>query len=142
MTVHASPASNRIRAVRRITWTEVADSRLTRMRGEGASLRAMAAAFGLSRSAIAERASRLGLVLPTRAPDVAKPTPPNPELQRDPLPAGHPISWGLITAGTCLEGTPYVVPTQPRTRRLTPKTNAAHPDAPQPDIHKQAENAQ
>ena len=23
------------------------------------------------------------------------------------MPSGHPISWGAITRGTCLEGTPY-----------------------------------
>ena len=25
----------------------------------------------------------------------------------DPLPAGHPLTWGLITAGTSLAGQPY-----------------------------------
>lgn len=29
------------------------------------------------------------------------------DLCRDPLPAGHPRSWDLITRGTLLEGTPY-----------------------------------
>jgi hypothetical protein len=26
---------------------------------------------------------------------------------RQPLPAGHPDTWGLITRGTCLEGMPW-----------------------------------
>lgn len=26
------------------------------------------------------------------------------------LPAGHPLSWGLLTRGTCLEGSPYEMP--------------------------------
>lgn len=25
----------------------------------------------------------------------------------EPLPAGHPVSWGAIVAGTCLEGQPF-----------------------------------
>lgn len=29
---------------------------------------------------------------------------------RQPLPAGHPDTWGLITRGTCLEGTPWPGP--------------------------------
>jgi hypothetical protein len=29
---------------------------------------------------------------------------------REPLPAGHPLSWGLITAGTLLEGGRYPMP--------------------------------
>ena len=26
------------------------------------------------------------------------------------MPAGHPVSWGALVAGTCLEGTPYPLP--------------------------------
>lgn len=26
---------------------------------------------------------------------------------REPLPAGHPVTWGLLTDGTVLEGAPY-----------------------------------
>jgi hypothetical protein len=46
----------------------------------------------------------------------AQPVPPSPELhnpdderdlRRGPLPAGHPDTWGLLTAGTVLEGAPY-----------------------------------
>lgn len=29
---------------------------------------------------------------------------------RQPLPAGHPDTWGLIIRGTCLEGTPWPGP--------------------------------
>ena len=31
------------------------------------------------------------------------------DMLRDPLPPGHPASWGLITNGTLLEGAPYIV---------------------------------
>lgn len=29
---------------------------------------------------------------------------------RPPKPAGHPETWGAITRGTCLEGSPYPFP--------------------------------
>ena len=34
---------------------------------------------------------------------------PGPD-DRPPLPAGHPDTWGLINAGTCIEGAPYPFP--------------------------------
>ena len=34
---------------------------------------------------------------------------PGPD-DRPALPSGHPDSWGLITAGTCIEGAPYPFP--------------------------------
>ena len=40
--------------------------------------------------------------------------PPPEDPARDPLPAGHPRSWGVITAGTVLEDTPYPLPVFPR----------------------------
>jgi hypothetical protein len=30
--------------------------------------------------------------------------------ERQPLPAGHPDTWGLITRGTCLDGMPWPGP--------------------------------
>lgn len=35
--------------------------------------------------------------------DTVTPTPAD----REPLPAGHPITWGVLTDGTVLEGAPY-----------------------------------
>lgn len=110
-------ATNRIRSPRQIIWTESADHHLARMRNAGTSLRAMAAAFGLSRSAVTERSRRLGLVIPSRPIAINRPTPPKSDLTRDPLPAGHELSWGLINQGTCLEGAPYTPPAPPRGRR-------------------------
>ena len=116
MFVLALPLNNRIRPVRRINWTNQADARLAHLHGEGVSIRMLATAFGLSRTAIAVRAGRLGLAFPTRLPVPAKAA-PAPDLARDPLPAGHPISWGLITAGTSLEGCAYEIPDSQRLRR-------------------------
>ena len=53
------------------------------------------------------------------------PEPPNPRApfrlargrpgpdDRSPLPPGHPDTWGRITAGTCIDGTPYPFPVYP-----------------------------
>jgi len=129
MTARASAATNRIHTGRKITWTNLADSRLVRLRDEGASIRSLAIAFGLSRTAIAVRAGRLGLALPTKPP-VPAIIGPAPDLARDPLPAGHPISWGLITAGTALEGAAYQIPDSQRLRRAPARVAAAEPAEP------------
>ncbi len=122
--------SNRIHAARRIDWSRSADDRLARLRAHGGSLRAIAIAFGLGRRAIAQRAAYLGVPFATGVPAVAHSaavTParqvasaPSPALAsdplRDPLPAGHPVTWGLLTAGTCLEGAAYLTPNASRLR--------------------------
>lgn len=38
---------------------------------------------------------------------------PGPD-DRPALPPGHPDTWGLINAGTCIEGAPYPFPVFPR----------------------------
>lgn len=95
---------------RRITWTPEVDARLTQLHASGASVRALARAFGLGRQAVSERATRLGIytkpTLPQRKPTSVS----SDDATRDPLPAGHPISWGLLTAGTSLDGAPYQLP--------------------------------
>jgi hypothetical protein len=121
MTARASVLTKPIHALRRVTWTNLADDRLACLRGDGASIRTLATTFGLSRSTIAMRAVRLGLVLPTKLAAPAK-TDPAPDPTRDPLPAGHPISWGLLTAGTSLEGAAYEIPDSHRLRRASAST--------------------
>lgn len=45
-------------------------------------------------------------------PGAEAPTEAEPEqaAEREPLPAGHPVSWGALIAGTLLAGTPYPLP--------------------------------
>jgi hypothetical protein len=43
------------------------------------------------------------------APDGTAWEPGALEAGRGALPAGHPLSWGLITAGTVLDGAPYTL---------------------------------
>lgn len=88
----------------KLTWTEAADTILRRLRAEGETWDSIAAALGLSRWTVIDRGRRIGARRPP--PEFV----PKPDLARPPLPAGHPISWGLLTQGTVLEGTPYPDP--------------------------------
>ena len=90
---------------KKMQWTEAQDLTIRRMRIEGASWDAISAALGVSRYTAIERGRRIGA---RRPPPEAVPQPEDP--RREPLPAGHPRSWGAINAGTLLEGTPYPLP--------------------------------
>ena len=88
-----------------LTWTELADDTLFSLRAQGRSWDAIAAVLGISRWAASERGRRIGAQKP--------PAPPPAEAEegaREPLPAGHPVSWGAITAGTVLDGLDYPFP--------------------------------
>lgn len=105
---------------RRITWTQHADARLVALYAEGTSLRALARAFNLSRHSLVERAVELGVQLrPVRSTAMSADRAGGPEVDepgRDPLPAGHALTWGLINQGTCLQGQAYHAPPDPRRR--------------------------
>ena len=112
--INAGQNSNRVRVPVRVSWPPCADARLIKMHLDGLSLRAIASAFRLSRCAITRHARQIGLIVPSRP--VAKQSAHNAASEmrddgnREPLPAGHPISWDLLTLGTCMEGEPYVHP--------------------------------
>jgi hypothetical protein len=94
---------------KRLTWTDAQDTQLKRLRAEGGSWDAIAAALGLTCWAVMQRGRRIGARLPP--PDFVAP-PEDP--MREPLPAGDPRTWGAITDGTVLEGTVYPLPIFPR----------------------------
>ncbi len=90
-----------------IKWTETMDATLRERRASGANWTEVGAALGIGREAARERGRRIG------APAMVRPPRPkwDEALQnRPPLPAGHPISWGLLIDGTCIEGSPYPYP--------------------------------
>lgn len=122
--------SNRARPARCLNWTPQADARLSRLALEGASIRALASAFGVGRQAAQQRAQKLGVLGATQR------TPPGrhtrsmlahdlADLTRGSLPAGHDLTWGLINRGTCLEGAPYPTPDEGRLRRKSLASVAA-----------------
>lgn len=85
-----------------LIWTEPRDSQLRRMRAEGASWDEISATLRVSRWAAIERGRRVNAQKPPRLP-VVRPV----DLERDPLPAGHGLSWGILVAGTVLAGSAY-----------------------------------
>jgi len=79
-------------------WTETADRVIFQMRGEGQTWAAIGRVLGLSRNTVIERGRRLRAEAPAK-----KPAPPKDEDNLDdpnraPLPAGHPLTWGLLTS--------------------------------------------
>jgi hypothetical protein len=89
----------------KLIWTNAQDSQIKRLRLEGASWDTIAAILGIARWTVIDRGRRIGA---QRPPLNFKPPPEDPG--RDPLPAGHPRSWGVITTGSVLEGVPYPLP--------------------------------
>lgn len=86
-------------------WTSAQDARIKRLRAEGANWDTIADDLGLTRWAVIERGRRIGARLPP--PDFV---PMLDEPGRDPLPAGHPRTWGAMNASTSLANEPYPLP--------------------------------
>ncbi len=96
-------------------WTEAMDAILRELRAGGITWDEIARTMQLSRNIVLERARRIGarqiatggigvgqraLALPRAADAVDRPS----------RPAGHPLTWGLLTRHTPLEGTDYPYP--------------------------------
>lgn len=87
-----------------IIWTDAKDHKIKRMRSEGATWDAIAEAVGVARYTAATRGEKIGAQLPP--PDFTPPIDPD----REPLPAGHPETWGAMIAGSCIDGAAYPSP--------------------------------
>ena len=89
-----------------VHWTPELDDRLRGLRGGGMTWDGIAAAMGLGRNTVLERGRKIG------ARRLRAPVPSAPEEARDrpARQAGHPETWGLLTAGTLLEGEAYPYP--------------------------------
>ncbi len=92
----------------KLIWTNAQDTRIRQMRSQGANWDAIAEELHLGRSTVIERGRRIG----ARPPPPEFIAPPD-DPQREPLPAGHPRTWGTMTAGTVLAGVPYPLPDEP-----------------------------
>jgi hypothetical protein len=89
----------------RVQWTAALDMRLKALRAAGLTWDALAAEMGMGRNTVLERGRRIG---------ARKMQPPPMAVveaaDRPARPAGHPLTWGLLTAGSVLEGAPYPFP--------------------------------
>ena len=106
---------------RKIEWTAEADDMIRAGRAGGRSWDAISGELGLSRWAVLLRGRFLGAARKVRR--YRRGVPPPAKNEREPLPAGHPLTWGAITAGTVLAGAPY---------RYSPPVTAGGPDASTP----------
>jgi hypothetical protein len=66
------------------------------MRADGQTWAAIGRSLGLSRNTVIERGRRLCAHAPRRATAVV-PKSVSDDPNRAPLPAGHPLTWGLLT---------------------------------------------
>ena len=93
----------------KITWSSEADIATLRRRAEGLPWHTLAAELKVGRNSVIERARRLGLpALTSLRTNVGKLRAPHND--RQPLSAGHPITWSAITKGTTLDGITYPFP--------------------------------
>jgi hypothetical protein len=90
---------------RALLWTDAQDTTLRRLRAEGETWEAIAAALGVARFTAIERGRRIGAPRPAPGPRIIREDP-----NREPLPAGHPRAWGALVAGTVLDGETYPLP--------------------------------
>ena len=78
-------------------WTEAADGVICQMRGSGETWAAIGRRLGLSRNTVIERGRRLQAAAPVRVAVAPKEYDMLEDPNRGPLPAGHPLTWGLLT---------------------------------------------
>ena len=89
-----------------VHWTPELDERLRGLREAGVTWDEIARSLGLGRNTVLERGRKIGARrLRLRPPPVQEEARDRPSRQ-----AGHPVTWGLLTAGTVLEGEAYPYP--------------------------------
>ena len=76
-----------------LVWTAAQDAAITRMRAEGATWATIGEHLGLSRNTVIERGRRIHAAQGS----IRQPAQREPERPREPLPAGHPETWRLIS---------------------------------------------
>jgi hypothetical protein len=88
-----------------VFWTPLLDAKLLSLRAAGAAWCDIALELELGRYTVVERGRRLGARKLPKARAVLL-----EDRDRPSRPSGHPDSWGLITAGTVLDGQAYPYP--------------------------------
>jgi hypothetical protein len=108
----------------KLVWTEPRDSQLRRLRNDGADWDIIATSLSITRNAVMERARRIGARLPPPETLADNQASFLTDPLREPLAAGHPVTWHAITAGTALDGSFY--PAFPSSETLQNGTNHEH----------------
>jgi hypothetical protein len=90
-------------------FTAAQDDTIREMLAAGKGAHLIGLVLGISKSTITDHANKACL-RPLVDPEKAAPAPPAAPQSREPLPAGHPVTWGLLTAGGLLEGVRYPHP--------------------------------
>ncbi len=80
-----------------LVWSKAADVTICTMRSSGATWAQIGNTLGLSRNTVIERGRRLQAVAPVRVHVAPVEKPVSDDPNRGPLPAGHPLTWGLLT---------------------------------------------
>jgi hypothetical protein len=89
-----------------VVWTEALDEQLRILREARLTWDRVAVEMGLGRNTVLERARRIG----ARTKRRSLPVEATEARDRPARPAGHPQTWGMLTAGTVLEGEAYPYP--------------------------------
>jgi hypothetical protein len=89
-----------------VVWTKTLDERLRTLREAPMTWDRVAVEMGLGRNTVLERARKIGARTKRRAVPAAE----EEARDRPARPAGHPQTWGMINAGTVLEGVSYPYP--------------------------------
>lgn len=104
----------------RIIWNDGMVATIRDMRQRGENLDAIGAALGLSRTTVGIKARQLAAAgvnvdLPKSAPLPQRARGYHDRDGSHCMLAGDPVPWGILTAGTLLDGVPY--PVDPVTRQ-------------------------
>lgn len=93
---------------RRIAWTPEMDAAIRQAIDAGRPTSPLADRWGFAEWTVRDRARRLGIIPTGGVPRTREEAVFVERMEdRAPLPAGHPIPWQAITAGTSIEGAPY-----------------------------------
>jgi len=79
-------------------WTDQADATIRDMRASGQTWAAIGRSLGLSRNTVIERGRRLRATGPGRLAKAATNRLVSDDPNRGALPAGHPLTWAILTS--------------------------------------------
>jgi len=79
-------------------WNDQADATIRDMRSSGETWAAIGRSLGLSRNTVIERGRRLRAAAPSKVARVETVKTVSDDPNRAPLPAGHPLTWNILTS--------------------------------------------